>query len=78
MFRNRVHTAQVDHILVERLQATWQKRLLAGARGAAADLANRTDKHDAAQERFLGHKCAPHQAKDMNMNYNNGAPHRRA
>lgn len=24
-------SAQVDHILVERLQATWQKGLLAGA-----------------------------------------------
>lgn len=49
---------QVDHILVERLQGTWQKGLLAGARSASADLAHKLDEHDAAQKRYLGHKCA--------------------
>jgi hypothetical protein len=52
------HRSQVDHILVERLQGTWQKGLLAQARGASADLAHKLDEHDAAQKRYLGHKCA--------------------
>ena len=47
---------QVDHILVERLQTTWPKGLLSGAREAAADYAHKTDEHDAAQKRYLGHK----------------------
>jgi hypothetical protein len=54
--------AQVDHILVERLQGTWQKGLLAGARTASADLAHKLDEHDAAQKRYLGHKCAENAA----------------
>ena len=43
---------------MERLQGTWQKGLLAGARSASADLAHKLDEHDAAQKRYLGHKCA--------------------
>ena len=42
---------------MERLQGTWQKGLLAGARSASADLAHKLDEHDAAQKRYLGHKC---------------------
>lgn len=42
---------------MERLQGTWQKGLLAQARTASLDLANKLDEHDAAQKRYLGHKC---------------------
>lgn len=48
--------SQVDQLLVDRMQAVWQRQLLTSARDCATQLRNRSDEHDEAQKRYLGHR----------------------
>lgn len=47
---------QVNKKLVEEMQQVWQKELLEGARERASQLRARSDDHDEAQKRYLGHR----------------------